>query len=97
MPSKKRHVSYAGNPMDYPDSREKIAEGIESMLKRHADGKIVLDESFVEEMKQKIIELRNRNPYQEYADKAKKRAEDWYHSLPEHQKPYLTVKDYPGV
>lgn len=37
------------------------------------------------------------NPYQKYADKAKKRAEDWYHSLSEHEKSFLTVKDYPGV
>ena len=95
MPSKKRHKSYAGNPMDYPDAREKIAEGIENMLKRHKEGKIALDESFVEEMKQKIIEL--RNPYQKYAEKAKKRAEDWYHSLSEHEKSFLTVNDYPGV
>lgn len=54
-----KSVSYAGNPMDYPKSREKIARGIENLLKRHADGKIVLDESFVEELKQKVIELRN--------------------------------------
>ena len=53
-----KSVSYAGNPMDYPDAREKIAEGIENLLKRHEDGKIVLDESFVEELKQKIVELR---------------------------------------
>jgi len=37
------------------------------------------------------------NPYQKYADEAKKRAEDWYHSLSENEKSFLTVKDYPGV
>lgn len=53
-----KHQSKAGNPMDYPKSRENIAYGIESLIKRHADGKIVLDESFVEELKQKVVELR---------------------------------------
>ena len=53
-----KSVSCAGNPMDYPECRKKIADGFQSLLKRHAEGKIVLDEEFIEELTQKIEELK---------------------------------------
>ena len=54
-----KSVSYAGSPLDRKKTNIKVAYGFESMLNRHTEGKIVLSESFVEELKQKIVELRS--------------------------------------
>ena len=56
------------------------------------------DKSSSEKVISKTSEKRKRvNPYEKNAEKAKKRAQDWYDCLSKHEKSFLTVNDYPGV